>query len=144
MRMPDVNVLVYAHRRDEAVHEAYRDWLEQLVNAPEPFGLSTLVVAGFLRIVTNGRIYEEPTPLPVALAMIEALSERENCRVLTPGPGHLRLFVRFCREASATGKLVADAQHAAVAVEHGCEWITRDEDFARFEGSGLRWSRLAP
>jgi predicted nucleic acid-binding protein len=33
--------------------------------------------------------------------------------------------------------LVADAQHAAVAVEHGCTLVTTDADFDRFPG--LRW-----
>ena len=27
MLMPDVNVLVYAHRADEVVHKAYKHWL---------------------------------------------------------------------------------------------------------------------
>jgi len=29
--MPDVNILVYAHRADERVHVAYKTWLEPLV-----------------------------------------------------------------------------------------------------------------
>jgi predicted nucleic acid-binding protein len=33
--------------------------------------------------------------------------------------------------------MVADAQHAAVAVEHGCTMVTTDSDFDRFPG--LRW-----
>ena len=32
----------------------------------------------------------------------------------------LEIFQDLCRRSSATAKLVADAQHAAVAVEHGC------------------------
>jgi predicted nucleic acid-binding protein len=44
--------------------------------------------------------------------------------------------------ADATGKLVADAQHAAVAIENGCTLASRDGDFARFEGAGLRWTHL--
>jgi uncharacterized protein len=33
--------------------------------------------------------------------------------------------------------LVADAYHAALAIEHGCELVTVDGDFARF--AGLRY-----
>lgn len=80
--MPDVNVLVYAHRGDEAVH----------------------------------------------------------CRLVFPGSRHWQLVAKLCRETQATGKLVADAQHAAI--EHGCEWVSRDTDFHRFERSGLRWQHL--
>jgi predicted nucleic acid-binding protein len=44
----------------------------------------------------------------------------------------------LCEAASARGKLVADAQHAAMALEHGCTWVTRDADFDGFRSSGLR------
>ncbi len=36
------------------------------------------------------------------------------------------------------GSLVADAYLAALAIEAGCEWVTTDRDYSRFEG--LRWS----
>jgi hypothetical protein len=39
------------------------------------------------------------------------------------------------------GKLIADAAHAALAIETGCEWITADTDFARFAPL-LRWRHL--
>ena len=39
--------------------------------------------------------------------------------------------------------MVTDAYLAALAIEHGCEFVTTDSDFARFEG--LRWRHpLAP
>jgi len=43
----------------------------------------------------------------------------------------------YGRDAGARGKLVADAQHAAVAIEHGCTMVSTDSDFDRFPG--LRW-----
>jgi toxin-antitoxin system PIN domain toxin len=143
MLMPDVNVLIYAHRQDEAWHEPYADWLKQVVDGPEPFALSVLVAVGFVRIVTNMRIYEDATPLPVALAAIEQLAGHPRCRLATPGATHLEEVVRLCRAAGATGKLVADAQHAALAISEGCTWVSRDADFAVFEPHGLRWQHLA-
>ncbi len=41
------------------------------------------------------------------------------------------------RWVDARGNLVADAYHAALAIEHGVEWGTTDRDYARFPG--LRW-----
>lgn len=140
--MPDVNVLVYAHRADERYHEAYAAWLERLVDGAEPFALSVLVAVGFIRIVTNPGIYEDPTPLPVALAAIELLTSHPRCRVASPGPSHLDAVVRLCRDAGVSGGLVSDAQHAALAMAEGCTWVTRDADFARFEPHGLRWQHL--
>lgn len=142
MVMPDVNVLVYAHREDEALHDAARDWVDTMVNGDEPFALSVLVTVGFVRIVTNRRIYDQPTPSAVALAAIDAMLAHPNCRLRLPGPRHWQLVSQLCRGTEAAGKLVADAQHAAVAIEHGCEWVSRDGDFARFEAHGLRWRRF--
>ncbi|MBI2375912.1 MAG: type II toxin-antitoxin system VapC family toxin [Deltaproteobacteria bacterium] len=142
MLAPDVNILAYAHRSEEKRHLAYRSWLENLVASPEPFGLSSLVAVGFVRIVTNSRIYATPTPLSLALAVIDGLVERRGCRIIGPTPEHWQCVSRLCREAGATGKLVADAQHAAIAIENGCRWVSRDRDFARFEGAGLRWTHL--
>ncbi len=142
MLMPDVNVLVYAHRADEKAHAAYRRWLEDRLNGPQPFALSVLVAVGFLRIVTNPGIYATPTPPRVAIAAIEELRAHPQCRVVVPGPHHLHHVLELCRLVSAAGKLVADAQHAALAIAEGCTWVTRDRDFAQFAPHGLSWNHL--
>ena len=142
MLMPDVNVLVYAHRGDEARHEAYARWLESVIDGAEPFALSVLVAVGFVRIVTHPRIYEDPTPLSVALAVIEQMAAHPRCRLAMPAGTHLDDVARLCRATGATGKLVADAQHAALAISEGSVWVTRDGDFASFAPHGLRWQHL--
>jgi len=142
MLMPDVNVLVYAHRADQAWHEPYAGWLKAVVDGAEPFALSVLVAVGFVRVVTDTRIPGGPTPLPVALAAIELLTTHPRCRLATPGPTHLDDVVRLCRATAATGKAVADAQHAALAIAEGSTWVTRDGDFARFAPHGLHWQHL--
>jgi uncharacterized protein len=142
MLMPDVNIFIYAHREDEQRHSAYAKWLKTVVDGAEPFALSVLVAVGFIRIVTNRRIYDDPTPLPVALAFIEQMTSHPRCRTAIPSETHLAEVARLCRATTATGKLVADAQHAALALSEGCVWVTRDADFARFEPHGLRWQHL--
>jgi toxin-antitoxin system PIN domain toxin len=74
--LPDVNVLVYAHRRDASRHEAYRAWLEEAVSGPAPYGLSDLVLSGFVRIVTHPRVFVDPTPLAEALAFVRSIRDR--------------------------------------------------------------------
>jgi len=137
MILPDVNVLIYAHRTESPEHQAYASWLTGVVNGNEPFGLSELVLSGVLRIVTNPRIFRAPTPLQTALAFVDQLRARPNAVHLQPGQRHWSIFKHLCRQTAATGKLVADAYHAALALEHGCEWVTTDVDFARFPD--LRW-----
>jgi len=142
MLMPDVNVLVYAHREDEPAHEAYAEWLRRLVDGPGPFALSVLVAVGFLRIVTNPKIYGQPATLQEAAAFIDELTAQPRCRVTFPGPTHLDDTIRLCRLLGATGSAVADAQHAALAIAEGATWVTRDDGFARFVPHGLRWEHL--
>ena len=71
------------------------------------------------------------------------LASHPRCRIATPGANHLDDVARLCRAVGATGKLVSDAQHAALAITGGCTWVTRDANFARFERHGLRWQHLA-
>ncbi len=138
MLLPDVNVLVYAHIEDSAAdHGEYAAWVTRMATEPEPFALSVLVVSGFVRVVTNPRIFDPPSTLDRSLAFVSSLAERPTARIVGPGPDHLKIFERLCRESRATGKLVADAAHAAVAVEHGCTMVSTDSDFCRFPG--LRW-----
>ena len=137
MLLPDVNVLVYAHRLESPDHERYAAWLRSLAAGAEPFALSELGASGFVRIVTNPKIWDEATTIDDALLFIERLRMRTNARLLTHGSSSWAIFARLCASARARGKLVADAYHAALAIEHGCELVTADGDFARFHG--LRW-----
>lgn len=137
MILPDVNVLVYAHRRDATDHKRYHRWLTDVISAEEPYGMAELVLASVVRILTNRRIFRQPSTLEDALGFADILLAQPNCTPIRPGPRHWSIFTRMCRGGSAIGALVPDAFFAALAIEHGCEWITCDRDHARFEG--LRW-----
>jgi len=133
----DVNVLLNAHRPGQEHHRVARELLEQTVNAPAPFALSELVLTAFVRIATNPRAFSVPTPLDDAFRFTDRLLRRSNARVVRPSDRHWSIFEHLCRRTQAMGVLIADAQHAALAVEHGCEWISFDRDFAKFPD--LRW-----
>ena len=138
MLLPDVNVLIYAHIEDSSSdHPAYAAWVTRLATGQEPFALSVLVLAAFVRIATNPRTFDPPSTTGTAFAFVSSLVERPTARIVGPGPDHLAIFEHLCRDSAATGKLVADAQHAAVAIEHGCTIVSTDADFSRFPG--LRW-----
>lgn len=71
MQLPDVNILVYAHRQDSPHHGTCIHWLETLINSDEAFAMSELVLSGFLRIVTHLKVFDPPSPLQDALSFIE-------------------------------------------------------------------------
>jgi toxin-antitoxin system PIN domain toxin len=133
----DVNVLVYAHREDSTGHRRYREWLEALVNGEQAYAMSGLVLSGFMRVVTHPKVFERPSTLRDAIAFCAQLREQPGCVHVQPGPRHWDIFRRLCLEGSVRGNLVSDAYIAALAMESGCELVTTDRDFGRFEG--LRW-----
>jgi uncharacterized protein len=137
MLLPDVSVLVYAHRSDTPDHDRYRRWLELVLGGDAAYAVSDFVLSGFLRVVTHPGVFAEPTPFDVALRFVADVRERPTCVVVTPGERHWDIFQKLCREAGAKGNLVPDAFLAAIAIESGLEWVTTDRDFARFPG--LRW-----
>lgn len=137
MILTDVNVLVYAYREDSADHRRFRRWLEDVIAQPHAFGVSELVLSGFVRVVTHPRIFDPPAPLDHALQFCTALRNQPNAIPISPGARHWDIFTDLCARSKARGGLVADAFFAALAIESGCEWITTDRDYSRFPG--LRW-----
>ena len=141
MILPDVNVLVYAHKRESPRHEEYAAWLTELAGN-EPFAVANVILSGFIRVTTHPKILTSPSTLTEALSFAENLRERRNCTVVTPGPQHWPIFTGFCRQLNLKANDITDAYLAALAVEHGCEFVTADKGFARF--AGLRWRHPLP
>lgn len=133
MMLVDTNVLVYANRRNAPRHEEYHAWLQGLIDGPEPYAISDFAVASLVRIITNHRIYkEDAATTDEALAFATAVREQPHAMVLHPGPRFWSIFTDLCLRHRASGGLVPDIVLAALAIEHGCEVVTADRDFAKF------------
>jgi uncharacterized protein len=135
--LPDVNVLVYAARDDMPQHARYRAWLEAALAGPEPVAVATPVIAGFLRVVTNPRIFRQPSTLEDALLFVDALCEAPAAVVPAISQRVAGILTDVCRGAGATADRVPDAFLAAIAIDLDADLITADRGFARF--AGLRW-----
>ncbi len=134
----DTNVMIYAHRLEADRHPEYRAWMDALIAGPEPYAVSDFAVNGMIRIVTDRRIYENATPTLVALNYAEAIRDQPHAHIVSPGVRFWPIFRQLCQKAGASGKLVPDAYLAALAIEHGCEFITTENDFGRFPGLRCR------
>jgi toxin-antitoxin system PIN domain toxin len=142
MILPDVNVLIYAFRRDTPFHQICRHWLDAIVMGDARFGLSPVVLSGVLRITTNSRAFKMPSAIEEAFGFCEDLRGQPHCQIVEPGERHWDIFKRLCTETQTRGSRVTDAWFAALAIEWGCEWVTFDRDFARFPG--LKWLTPSP
>lgn len=137
MILVDVNLLVYAWDRRAPSHEAAVKWLDTKISEPARVGLPWESLLGFMRVVSNPRIYERPAPVNQAWGQVEAWLKARNTWVPVPGDRHQEILGRLLSRLGGGAKLVPDAHLAALAIEHGLELCSTDGDFARFEG--LRW-----
>jgi uncharacterized protein len=137
MILPDVNVLIYAFRRDMPQHSVCRAWLVDIVSSDARFGLSPLALSALVRITTNPRVYRMPSATDEAFEFCDNLLRQPHCEIVEPRERHWDIFRQLCIRTHTRGALVTDAWFAALAIEWGCEWITLDRDYARFPG--LKW-----
>jgi uncharacterized protein len=135
--LPDVNVLIYAFRPDSARHAVCKPWLDRIVLGETRFGISPLALSAVARIATNPRIFRQASSIEETFAFCDNVLGQPHCEPVSPGARHWSIFTRICREADVRGPLISDAWFAALAIEHGCVWITFDRDYARFRE--LEW-----
>jgi toxin-antitoxin system PIN domain toxin len=135
--LADVNVLVYAFRADSPHHTASKTWLDMVVSGDARFGVAPLALSTVTRLTTNPRIFRHPSTLNEAFAFCDNLLNQPHCEVVRPGERHWGIFRRLCIDTGTRGPRSTDVWFAALAIEHGCTWITYDRDYARF--TGLDW-----
>ena len=83
MRLHDVNVLINAYRPEDGQHKQFRAVIEKTIQGEEAYAVSDVVLAGFIRVVTNKRIFKEPTRLSEAIEFAERWQEAQRA---FPGP----------------------------------------------------------
>lgn len=137
MILADVNVLIGAFREDAEFHHVCKPWLDRIVSNGTAFGVSALVLGAVVRITTGTRPFNPPSALEDAFGFCADLLDQPQCTLIEPGEGHWSIFERLCLQTRTRGSKVTDVWYAALAIEHGCSWITLDRDFAKFPG--LDW-----
>ncbi|HTT40435.1 MAG TPA: hypothetical protein VMH32_22505 [Burkholderiales bacterium] len=68
----DTNILVYAHREDATWHDVANARVVELAEGRAPWAIPWPCVHEFLAIATHPRIFDPPTPMPSAIAQVEA------------------------------------------------------------------------
>jgi hypothetical protein len=129
----DTNLLVYAHRPEMPFHERARQVLTDAVAAVEPLCIPWPCVHEFLAVVSNPRIFKDPTPMDIAMDTVKRLLASLSGGFLAEGEGYLDALERVARPALLQGALVHDARVAALCQFHGVRVLwSADRDFSRF------------
>ena len=137
MLFVDVNVLIYAHRSESPGHDRYREWIENARRGYEPLGLGDAVLTGFLRVVTNHKVFKEPTPLNVALTYVQQLQSAPSAIRAVPSERVWEIFAELAENDAGRANTIPDMFLAATAIDLNATMITADRGFARFDR--LRW-----
>ncbi len=137
MIIPDLNLLVYANDVGSPHHAKALAWWEGLMNGEDEVGLAWVVMQGFVRNTTNGRIFEKPMGVKEAVDKIRRWYEHPRVRMLGPGPKHFEVWAGLLVASGAGGNLTTDSHLAALAMEYKAVLHSSDADFGRYEG--LRW-----
>jgi uncharacterized protein len=129
----DTNFLVYAHRSDNPFHTIARTAIGRLAQGALPWGVPVVCVHEFLAVVTNPKIFKQPTPAKQAFAQIRSLLALPTARLLMPTNQHLDILHQLTGAVRAVGAQFYAARIAAICLENGATQLwTADRDFSAY------------
>jgi toxin-antitoxin system PIN domain toxin len=137
VKLPDVNLLVYAADETAVGHGRALEWIERTLSGTETVAFAWLTLIGFVRLSTNPRCFSRPWRIDQALDVIDSWIARPMVTVVNPTARHSAVLRDLLAPLGSAGNLTSDAHLAALAIEHGATLCSRDRDFTRFPG--LRW-----
>lgn len=141
MIVPDVNVLIYAFHSSSPGHAAARSWLEGALAQRETVAILDVVATGFLRIMTNRRLFSEPLEPNQAMAAIKAVLSAPNAVLLRAGESTWSIFEELVELHKLRAHDIPDAWVAAAVMSEEATLLSDDTGFSRFRE--LQWVRLA-
>jgi len=100
-------------------------------------GLCYPTMLGFVRLVTNRRVFATPLTVAEATEYVSSWLAQPNTTIVAPTPRHWPLLEGLLHATGIGANLTTDAHIAALAIEHGYTVYSNDADFGRFEN--LRW-----
>ena len=129
----DTNILVAFHRTEYAHHAVAVDAVTALAEGTGRWAIPWPCVHEFLAVVTNARIFIQPTEPETALKVLEALMASPTLNLVGEGPGYWERLRSLLEETRCVGPRIHDARIAALCLHHGVnELWTADRDFSRF------------
>jgi hypothetical protein len=138
VKLPDVNLLVYAVDESSRHHVGARSWLERVLSGTEEIGFAWLALLGFIRVSTNPSALGNPLSPARAFEFVDSWLGQPVSTVVHPTPEHAATLRGLLEPLGTAGNLTSDAHLAALAIEHGAELCSGDADFSRFPD--LRWT----
>ncbi len=137
MILVDANLLVYAYMDGVPQHRAAKAWLEERFADTSEIGLPWAALLAFVRIASNRRIFERPSPILLCWQQVEEWLDLEPTWIPLPTPRHRAQVGDLLSQIGTDSNLVPDAHLAALAIEHDLTLCSADQGFRKF--ADLRW-----
>lgn len=128
----DANILLFAVDSASPFHDRATRWLTKRLNGTRRVGLPWQSLGAFLRIATNPRATSRPLSPDEAWSHVSDWLAAGPTWIPAPTESHADVFGALVRSYQLRGNLIADAQLASLAIEHGLTICSADTDFARF------------
>jgi toxin-antitoxin system PIN domain toxin len=132
--MLDVNILLAAARPDHTHHAKAARWLgdtlAECAEGTQLLSIPLMVIASFLRLITQAKIYPNPATAQQAVSYIDWLLECHGVSLATQGKEwrHLR---ELCLDKKLIHNDIPDAWLASVVMSHGDVLVTFDKGFKK-------------
>jgi toxin-antitoxin system PIN domain toxin len=137
VKLPDVNLFLYAVDEASPRHGPAREWVEGTLSGAETVALAWTMLLGFVRLSTRANLFERPLEVEEALDLVDGWLEQPCTTVIHPTDRHSAVLRELLAPLGTAGNLANDAHLAALAIEHGALVCSCDSDFSRFPG--VRW-----
>lgn len=128
----DVNILIDAFHPLSPRHAPVRGWLTDALAQPRSIAIPSQVATGFLRIVTNRRLFDPPEDPRSAIGFIDWLLEQPSAFIPATGTREVAMMCAMVDKYGLRAADVSDAALAACSAVLGATFVTGDRGFARF------------
>jgi uncharacterized protein len=137
MRLVDVNIWVYAFRADSPLHDAALASLQASLEESASFLFCPQIAVSFLRLVTNPRIFKEPSRLAEAWLFVDVLESHRATVHAEMDAMAFGILKHLSLVSDSAGHAIPDAALAALAIRHDAILVTADRGFSSFTGLEL-------
>jgi toxin-antitoxin system PIN domain toxin len=130
---PDVNVLIAASRSDHPHHKSAFPCLNEAIAAcadGASVKLMPMVVASYLRLVTNPKIFVLPTPVEDAVEFLDTLLAMPGIEMPSLGV-EWPMLRQICIDKNLAANDIPDAWLAAAVIQLGEHLVTFDAGFRK-------------
>lgn len=112
MKLPDVNVLLYAVDETSPRHDPAARWVEDALSGTETIAFAWSVLQAFLRLSTQPLGFERPLEVEQGLDLIDSWLAQPCATIVEPTGRHTSLLRELLGPLGTAGNLVTDAHLA--------------------------------